>query len=87
MGEIRSQHGNDFGNQIYLYSSPYYSVEKYIIAYCQEIHPMPTEDAWTVPLYIIQREIRPPYVDPFKHVRRTYNKRRGVGESFPTSKK
>ena len=43
MTAIRCQHGADFGNQIYLYSSPYYSVEKYIMAYCQEIHPVPNE--------------------------------------------
>ena len=28
MEAIRSQYGADFGNQIYLYSSPYYSVKK-----------------------------------------------------------
>ena len=27
MTTIRSQHGDDFGNKIYLYTSPYYSVE------------------------------------------------------------
>ncbi|XP_015068772.1 uncharacterized protein LOC107013357 [Solanum pennellii] len=86
MTTIRSQHGDDFGNQIYLYSSPYYSVEKYIIAYFQEVHPVPTEDSWIVPLDIIQREIPPPYVDASIPGRRTYKRRRGVGESFPTRK-
>ena len=33
MAVIRSQHGADFGNKINLYFSPYYSVEKYIMAY------------------------------------------------------
>ena len=42
MAAIRSQHGDDFGIQIYLYSSRYYSVEKYIMTYCQEIHPVST---------------------------------------------
>ncbi|KAH0672563.1 hypothetical protein KY290_024791 [Solanum tuberosum] len=83
---LPSQHGADFGNQIYEYSSPYYSVEKYIMAYCEEIHPMPPEDSWIVPLDIIEREIPPPYVDPSKPRRRRYKRRRGVGESFPTRK-
>ncbi|KAG5605435.1 hypothetical protein H5410_026927 [Solanum commersonii] len=68
---LQSQYGIDFGNQIYEYSSPYYSVEKYIIAYCEEIHP---------------REIPPLYVDPSKPGRRRYKRWRGVGESFPTRK-
>ena len=80
MAAIRSQHGDDFGNQIYLYSSPYYSMKKYIMEYCEEIHPVSTKDTWIVPLDTIQREIPPPYVDPSKPRRRTYKKRRGVGE-------
>ncbi|XP_015075589.1 uncharacterized protein LOC107019715 [Solanum pennellii] len=83
---IRSQHGDDFGNQIYLYSSPYYSVKKYIMTYCQKIHPVPIEDSWIVPLDITQRKIPPPYVDPSKPRRRTYKRRRGVGKSFQTKK-
>ena len=42
MATIRSQHGDDFENQVYMYSPPYYSVKKYIMTYCQEIHPVPT---------------------------------------------
>ena len=53
MAAIRSQHGDDFRNHIYLFSSPYYLVEKYIMAYCQKIHPVSTEDSWIVPLNII----------------------------------
>ncbi|KAG5601713.1 hypothetical protein H5410_033083 [Solanum commersonii] len=52
--------------RIYEYSSSYYSVEKYIIAYCEEINPVPPEDSWIVPLEILEREIPPPYVDPSK---------------------
>ncbi|KAH0709814.1 hypothetical protein KY284_011241 [Solanum tuberosum] len=44
---------------IYEYSSPYYLVEKYIMAYCEEIHPIPPEDSWIVPLDIIENEIPP----------------------------
>ena len=55
MAVIRSQHGDNFVNYIYLYSSPYYLVEKYIMAYCQKIHPVSTEDSWIVPLDIIHR--------------------------------
>ncbi|KAH0705812.1 hypothetical protein KY289_010888 [Solanum tuberosum] len=60
MAALRAQYGANFGNQIYEYSSPYYSVEKYIMAYCEEIHPVPPEDSWIVPLDVIEREIPPP---------------------------
>jgi len=86
MAALRSQYGAHFGNQIYEYSSSYYSVEKYIIAYCEEINPVPPEDSWIVPLEILEREIPPPYVDPSKPGRRRTKRRRGVGESFPTRK-
>ncbi|KAH0679351.1 hypothetical protein KY284_020436 [Solanum tuberosum] len=86
MAALRAQYGADFGNQIYEYSSPYYSVEKYIMAYCEKIHPMPPEDSWIVPLDVIEREIPPPYVDPSKPGRKRYNRRRGVGQSFPIRK-
>ncbi|KAG5630977.1 hypothetical protein H5410_002694 [Solanum commersonii] len=55
MATLRAQYGADFGNQIYEYSSPYYSVEKYIMAYCEEIHPVPPEDSWIVPLDVIEK--------------------------------
>ncbi|KAH0650568.1 hypothetical protein KY284_030480 [Solanum tuberosum] len=86
MTALRSQYGADFENQIYEYSSPYYSVKKYIMAYCEEIHPVPPEDSWIVPLDIVEREIPPPYVDPSKPGRRRYKRRRGVSESFPIRK-
>ncbi|KAH0655543.1 hypothetical protein KY285_030425 [Solanum tuberosum] len=70
MPALRVHYGADFGNQIYEYSSPYYSVEKYIMAYCEEIHPVPPEDSWIVPLDVIEREIPPPYVDQSKPERR-----------------
>ena len=66
MAMLRVHYGADFENKIYEYASPYYSVEKYIIAYCEEINPVPPEDSWIVPLEILQREIPPPYVDPSK---------------------
>ncbi|XP_049387194.1 uncharacterized protein LOC125851445 [Solanum stenotomum] len=86
MAALRSQYGEHFGNQIYEYSSSYYSVEKYIIAYCKEINPVPPEGSWIVPLEILEREIPPSYVDPSKPGRRRTKRRRGVGESFPTRK-
>ena len=56
------------------------------MAYCEEIHLVPPEDSWIVPLDIIKRELSPPYVDPSKPRRRRYKRCRGVGESFPTRK-
>ncbi|KAH0707764.1 hypothetical protein KY289_012840 [Solanum tuberosum] len=66
MAALRAQYGADFGNQIYEYSSPYYSLEKYIMTYCEEIHLVPPEDSWIVPLDVIEREIPRPYVDQSK---------------------
>ncbi|XP_049364226.1 uncharacterized protein LOC125828971 [Solanum verrucosum] len=74
MSELRSQYDVDFGNQIYEYSSTYYLVENYIIAYCEEIHPVPPEDSLNVPLDILEREISPPYVDISKLGRRRYKR-------------
>ncbi|KAG5575742.1 hypothetical protein H5410_055876 [Solanum commersonii] len=56
------------------------------MTYCEEIHPVPPEDSWIVPLDVIEREIPPPYVDQSKPGRRRYKRWRGVGESFPTRK-
>ncbi|KAH0746326.1 hypothetical protein KY285_007983 [Solanum tuberosum] len=86
MAALRAQYGADFGNQIYEYFSPYFSVEKYIMTYCEEIHSVPPEDSWIVHLDVIEREIPHPYVDPSKPGRRRYKRRCGVGESFPTRK-
>ncbi|KAG5598878.1 hypothetical protein H5410_030248 [Solanum commersonii] len=86
MEALRSLYGADFANQIYEYASPYYSVEKYIIAYYEEIHPVPPKVSWIVHLDTIEREIPPPYVDPSKPGRGRYKRRREVGESFPTRK-
>ncbi|KAG5600689.1 hypothetical protein H5410_032059 [Solanum commersonii] len=86
MTTLLSQYSAHFGNQIYEYSSSYYSVEKYIIAYCEKINLVPPEDSWIVPLEMLEREIPPPYVDPSKSGRRRTKRRRGVGESFPTRK-
>ncbi|XP_059306239.1 uncharacterized protein LOC132057629 [Lycium ferocissimum] len=66
MAALRVQYGDDFGRRIYDYSSPYYKVENYIIAYCEEIYPVPSEESWEVPLEILEREIPPPYIDPSK---------------------
>ncbi|XP_049415329.1 uncharacterized protein LOC125878149 [Solanum stenotomum] len=77
MAVLRAQYGANFENPIYEYSSPYYSVKKYIMAYCEKIHPVPPKDSWIVPLDVIKREIPPPYVDQSKPGRRRYKRRRG----------
>ena len=87
MAALRSQYGAHFGNKIYEYSSSYYSVKEYIIAYCEEINLVPPEDFWIVPLEILEREIPRPYFYPSKLGRRRTKRRSGVGESFSTRKK
>ncbi|XP_015163676.1 uncharacterized protein [Solanum tuberosum] len=53
------------------------TLEIYIMAYCEDIHPVPPEDSWIVPLDVIEREIPPPYVDQRKPGRRRYKRRCG----------
>ncbi|XP_059316210.1 uncharacterized protein LOC132067097 [Lycium ferocissimum] len=86
MAALRVQYGEDFGRRIYDYSSPYYRVENYIIAYCEEMNPVPSEESWEVPMEILEREIPPPHVDPSKPGRRRTKRRRGIGESLATRK-
>ncbi|XP_059294561.1 uncharacterized protein LOC132047549 [Lycium ferocissimum] len=44
MAALRVQYGDDFGRRIYDYSSSYYKVENYIIAYCEKICPVPSKN-------------------------------------------
>ncbi|KAM3303115.1 hypothetical protein P3S67_014145 [Capsicum chacoense] len=39
------QYGEDYGRQIYEYSSLYYTVDAYIMAYVEKIKPIPSEDS------------------------------------------
>ncbi|XP_059294527.1 uncharacterized protein LOC132047508 [Lycium ferocissimum] len=86
MATLRVQYGEDFGRRIYDYSSPYYKMENYIIAYCEEICPMPSKESWEVPMEILEREIPPPHVDPRKSGRRRTKRRRGIGDHFQPGK-
>jgi len=44
MAALRCQYGDDYGRHIYEYSSSYYNVEVYLIAYVEEIKPVPSEE-------------------------------------------
>ncbi|KAH0722838.1 hypothetical protein KY290_005493 [Solanum tuberosum] len=44
MAALRCQYGDDYGRRIYEYSSSYYKVEVYLIAYVEEIKPVPYEE-------------------------------------------
>ncbi|KAG5629003.1 hypothetical protein H5410_000720 [Solanum commersonii] len=57
MTALRCQYGDDYGRRIYEYSSSYYSVEVYLIAYVEEIKPVPSEETWEVPIEILERKI------------------------------
>lgn len=63
---IRTQNGAQFRNQNNEYLSPYYSMEKYIITYCEDINLVPLEDSLIVHTEIMERETPHPYVDPRK---------------------
>ncbi|XP_059277955.1 uncharacterized protein LOC132032321 [Lycium ferocissimum] len=86
MARFRVQYSEDFGRRIYDYSSPYYRVENYIIAYCEEMNPVPSEESWEVPIEILKREIPPSHVNPSKPGRKRTKRRHGIGESLATRK-
>ncbi|XP_047249974.1 uncharacterized protein LOC124885768 [Capsicum annuum] len=86
MAALRCQYDEDYGRQIYEYSSLYYTVDAYIIAYVEKIKPVLSEDSWQVPIEILERKISPLVVEPDKVGRRSYKRRKGVGELFSTKK-
>jgi len=60
MAALRHKFGDEYGKMIYEYSSPYYKVESYILAYADPIYPVPAEEFWNLPLEILERVIPPP---------------------------
>ncbi|KAL3339973.1 hypothetical protein AABB24_028540 [Solanum stoloniferum] len=86
MAALRCQYGDDYGRRIYEYSSSYYNVEVYLIAYVEEIKPVPSEETWEVPIEILERKISSPFVEPGKVGRRSSKRHKGIGESFSTKK-
>ncbi|KAM3340226.1 hypothetical protein P3S68_030096 [Capsicum galapagoense] len=84
MAALRAQYGHNYGPEVYEHSSQYYLVEKYEMAYSGHITPVPPEESWVVPVLLMRRLIPPPYIDPstIKSRRKSYKRRRGVGESF-----
>ncbi|KAL3377456.1 hypothetical protein AABB24_003728 [Solanum stoloniferum] len=86
MAALRCQYGDDYGRRIYEYSSSYYNVEVYLIAYVEEIKPVPSEETWEVPIEILERKISSLFVEPGKVGRRSSKRHKGIGESFSTKK-
>ncbi|KAG5616696.1 hypothetical protein H5410_016520, partial [Solanum commersonii] len=60
MAALRHKFGDEYGKMIYEYSSPYYKVESYILAYADPIYPVPAEEFWNLPPEILERVIPPP---------------------------
>ncbi|KAL3371346.1 hypothetical protein AABB24_008068 [Solanum stoloniferum] len=86
MTALRCQYGDDYGRRIYEYSSSYYNVEVYLIAYVEKIKPVPSEETWEVPIEILESKISSPFVEPGKVGRRSSKRHKGIGESFSTKK-
>ncbi|WMV09479.1 hypothetical protein MTR67_002864 [Solanum verrucosum] len=86
MAALRCQYGDDYGRHIYEYFSSYYNVEVYLIAYVEEIKPVPSEETWEVPIEILERKISSPFVESGKVGRRSSKRHKGIGESFSTKK-
>lgn len=53
-----------YERHIYEYSSSYYKVERYLIAYVEEIKLVPSEETWEVPIDILERKISSSFVEP-----------------------
>ncbi|XP_059295684.1 uncharacterized protein LOC132049027 [Lycium ferocissimum] len=60
MATLTSKFGDECGKMIYEYSSSYYKVESYVLAYANLIFPVPAEEFWNPPPEILQRRIPPP---------------------------
>lgn len=58
MTSLRAQYGGQFENQIYEYSSSYYSMELYKTAYCEHINSVPLK----ILGFILQRLWREKYL-------------------------
>ncbi|KAM3217198.1 hypothetical protein P3L10_026641 [Capsicum annuum] len=76
MAALRCQYGEDYGRRIYEYSSLYYTVDAYIMAYVEEIKPISSEDSWQVSIEILERKISPLFIEPGKVGRRSYKRRK-----------
>ncbi|KAG5569940.1 hypothetical protein H5410_059706 [Solanum commersonii] len=59
MAALRHKFVDEYG-KIYEYSSPYYKVESYILAYADPIYPVPAKEFWNLSLEILERVIPPP---------------------------
>ncbi|KAG5629224.1 hypothetical protein H5410_000941 [Solanum commersonii] len=59
MAALRHKFGDEYGKMIYEYSSPYYKVESYILAYRDQSIDA-GEEFWNLPLEILERVIPPP---------------------------
>ncbi|XP_015160466.1 uncharacterized protein [Solanum tuberosum] len=86
MATLRCQYGDDYGRHIYEYSSSYYKVEVYLIAYVEEIKPVPSEETWEVLIEILERKIPSPFVESGKVGRRSSKIHKGIGKSFSMKK-
>ncbi|XP_047268713.1 uncharacterized protein LOC124898787 [Capsicum annuum] len=60
MAALRHKFGDEYGKMIYEYSSPYYKVESYILAYANPIYSVLAEEFWNLPPKVLERVIPPP---------------------------
>ncbi|XP_060175434.1 uncharacterized protein LOC132606111 [Lycium barbarum] len=85
MAALRSKFGDEYGKMIYEYSSSYYKVESYVLAYADPIFPVPAEEFWNPPPEILQRRIPPPEKKT-KRGRKQMKRVPGVAEGFSKKK-
>ncbi|XP_059306291.1 uncharacterized protein LOC132057694 [Lycium ferocissimum] len=85
MAALRSKFGDEYGKMVFEYSSSYYKVELYVLAYTDPIFPVPAEEFWSPPLEILQRRIPPPEKKT-KRGRKRMKRVPGVAEGFSKKK-
>ncbi|XP_060185021.1 uncharacterized protein LOC132614568 [Lycium barbarum] len=85
MAALRSKFGDKYGKIIYEYSSSYYKVESYVLAYADPIFPVPAEEFWNPPPDILQRRTPLPE-KKIKRERKRMKRVPGVVEGFSKKK-
>ncbi|KAH0761710.1 hypothetical protein KY290_017783 [Solanum tuberosum] len=86
MDALRSKHGNEYGMDIYEYSSHLYKVESYLLAYLDSINVVTFGSEWCVPEELHNVKILPPLVDDTKRGRKRRKYVEGVGENFKSKR-
>lgn len=82
---LRLKHEDEYGMNIYEYSSPLYRAEGYLLAYCEPINVVPLESKWCVLNELLNVKILPPLVNT-KLGRKKRKRVKGISEDFKSKR-